>query len=495
MSKFKYGGRSDETVKSRQQQSGDFDSFLSDKAPKLKIPEGHMSLRIMPYSWDKKLWGDNWALTVYIHRGVGPDNSSYLCPASMAKHYPKWKHAEDDWCPICDAYAQEEDEKAKKKLRAQSQRLAFVINRKDEKAGPQIWRLGVKIETDLQMRSEDQKTGEMLLIDDPEQGYDISFRRVGTTMENTEYKAVDIDRSPSPLSEKESRQEAWLDFISESPIPDLLIFHDGKYLEKIFMGTAGSKKDKDEEEEEDDRPTRGKRAKAEEEDDDDDRSSRRRKPKEDEDDDDDDRSSGRRSRKAEADDDDADTRRRPKKPKDDDDDDDQPRKRKPKEDEDDDGDDRPKRRKPKEDEDDDDDRTTRRKPARDDDDDDDDRSTRKKKKADDDDDDDDRKPKRGRRNEEEEEDDDRPSRAGSAERRKPRSGGASSADRDRTDDDDDDRSSRRKKKPADDDDDEIPFDKGKRRAPAKDDDDDDDKEPPTARARKALEKMKGKARD
>ena len=479
MSKFKYGGRSEDTIKARQQQSGDFDSFLSDKAPKLKIPEGHMALRVLPYTWDKKLWGDNWALQVHIHRGVGPDNSSYLCPATMAKKYPKWKHADDDWCPICDAYAAEEDEKEKKKYRPQSQRLAYVINRKDEKAGPQIWRLGVKIETDLQMRSEDQKTGEMLLIDDPEEGYDISFRRVGTTMENTEYKAVDIDRSPSPIHEKESRQEAWLDFITENPIPDLLIFHDGKYLEKIFMGKGGSKKDKDDEEE-DDRPTRARRSKADDDDGDDDRG-RRRKPKEDEDDDDDDRSAGRRSRKAEAEDEEeGSTRRRPKKQADDDDDDD-----------------RSSRRKKAADDDDDDVRDRRRKKAADDDDDDDSSSRRRPKKAADDDDDDDRKPRRGRRDEQEEEDEERPtsSRARGAETKKPRSGGARSAGRDQTDDDDDDdRSSRRKKKPVDDDDDEIPFDKGKRRAPAKDDDD-DDKDPPTARARKALEKMKGKARD
>lgn len=277
MSKFKYEGRTAEDVKTRATMSGgDFDSYLSDKVRFLKVKEGETTIRIMPPTWDtKSKWGNNWGIEVFVHRDIGPDKGAYLCPEKML----------GEPCPICEARARiDDDDDLVKALKPGRQTLAYVIDRDNEKEGPLVWRVGIKGEKEIQSRSSDKKTGAVILIDDPEEGFDISFRRDGAGLKTT-YTGWDVARDATPLCEKESRQDAWLEFIEDNPLPDLLIIHEYDYLDAIYRGKRSSKSDKADSEARDERPSRSSRSSRDEGEKDDRRSSRggRDEPAEEED--------------------------------------------------------------------------------------------------------------------------------------------------------------------------------------------------------------------
>ena len=120
-----------------------------------------------------------------------------------------------------------------------------MIDRDEEKAGPQIYGMPAqKIEVELQLLSKDEKSGEILQIADPDDGFDISFTKKGSK-KTTDYKGVRIARDSSPLSDRPKRQEEWIDYIVENPLPDSLNFYENDYLEDIYGGKA-AKKDEDE---------------------------------------------------------------------------------------------------------------------------------------------------------------------------------------------------------------------------------------------------------
>ena len=76
MSKFKYKRGSDETVQKRAQGTGgDWDGYTNAEYPVFRPKEGESNLRIMPPTWDYDEWGDNWAIEVWLHRDIGPDNN------------------------------------------------------------------------------------------------------------------------------------------------------------------------------------------------------------------------------------------------------------------------------------------------------------------------------------------------------------------------------------------------------------------------------------
>lgn len=259
-SKFKYRERSAETVSARSKQSGgNYDSYMSSAVTFLKVKEGQNDIRILPPTWDiEGPWGDNWGIEVYIHRDIGPDKGAYLCLDQMRDKYgSKAVPAKLGACPLCAARHDlaDGDEEAQKALKPGKQILAYVINRDDEKAGPQIWRLGWQLERDIQIRSQDKKTGAVIALDDPDHGFDVSFTREGTGLK-TKYVGVDIARDESPLHDKPVRQDKWLDFVVDNALPEQLVFHDADYLEQVYMGKRGAKGGSAVDEEEDDRPKR-----------------------------------------------------------------------------------------------------------------------------------------------------------------------------------------------------------------------------------------------
>lgn len=235
---FSYRGRSSEDVTRRaKQSSGRYDSFLTEEVTWYKPHDGENQIRVMPWlngddpDFDAlaEKWGTHWGIDIIVHRNVGPDNGTYLCLDKM----------NGDPCPPCDAYRDGEDD-----LRGSDRVLCWLIDRKNEKAGPQLWAMPLGTSKDISAVSQVKGSGAVLLIDDPAEGYDIYFDREGEKKRTT-YKRVEVARDPSPLHENEKKENVWLDYISEHRLPDLLRFYDADYLDKVLSGQSSKREDSD----------------------------------------------------------------------------------------------------------------------------------------------------------------------------------------------------------------------------------------------------------
>ncbi len=233
MAKFKYRGseRSSEDVSRRAKQTGGgYDSYLLPDIPFFKPKEGENQVRILPPTWeDVAKWGTNWEIQVHMHRNVGPDEGTYLCLDKMLGQP----------CPVCDARRQAADEEERDALRPQWRALAWIIDRDDEKAGPQVWGLPLTLFREINLRSMDKKTGAVVLIDDPENGYDLFFTKEGTG-KKTKYISVEIDRDPTPIHDNEKRQDQWLEYLAENALPDVLNYFEPDHIEQVLFGRGGS---------------------------------------------------------------------------------------------------------------------------------------------------------------------------------------------------------------------------------------------------------------
>jgi len=252
-SKFVYRGseRTSEDI-SRKASEGtrDYDSIFKSGIPIFKAKEGENCIRILPSTWDEP----DWDYIIYFHRNVGPDEVTYLCLDKM-KGEP---------CPVCEAQRGAADKEEADALRVSKGAICWIIDRDDERTGPQIWQMPfAKVRNEIYARSTDKKTRAPILVDDPEEGFDIVFNRVGTTI-NTDYKAVEIVRDPSPIHEDQKLQDKWLDYITENPLPSVLHFYEAEHIEKVLFGKK-SARHKEEEPEEETGTVRGRRRLATEE--------------------------------------------------------------------------------------------------------------------------------------------------------------------------------------------------------------------------------------
>lgn len=236
---FKYREPDESDIKAAANSGGgSFDSFTKAEIPKYKVKNGDNNIRILPATWkDTEKFGNTWGASIFVHYGIGPDNSTYLCPAKMG----------EGGCPICEARADqpplaegEEDE-----LKPGQRILCYLIDRDDEKAGPLMWAMPWTVRRDIVNLQMDKKLG-LLKIDHPDEGYDLSFSRDGKGR-NVKYVGMRIERDTSPISSKPSRQEAWLDFIAENPLDEILIYHDAEYIDKVYRGKSRRKEDDSEE--------------------------------------------------------------------------------------------------------------------------------------------------------------------------------------------------------------------------------------------------------
>ena len=233
-SEYKYRDRDVKDVKERaEQQGGAFDKYTDSAIPVLKMGKSH-TLRILPPAedWDVDKWGNQWNIPIYVHYSIGPDKGTYLCLEKMDKGP----------CPLCEARASltlEEGEQDP--LRPSKRYLAYVIDRNDEREGPQLVSLPWTFEREIQSLSLDDQEG-LLKIDHPDEGYDISFSREGKGVQ-TKYVGTKIARAASPLHPKAKIQDEWLDYVNDHPLYKVLKFETYDYLDKVYRAKAAKKED------------------------------------------------------------------------------------------------------------------------------------------------------------------------------------------------------------------------------------------------------------
>lgn len=230
-SSYQYEGRSRDEMKKRSTQgANEYDKFLSDKIKMFKPNDGDNTIRILPPTWPKP---KHYGLDIYVHYGVGPDRQAYLCLHKM----------KGEACPICEERQQalnDGDEKYAKEIEAKRRVLVYLVDRDHEKEGLQAWAMPWTVDRDLCTVSVDKKSGEVLPIDHPEEGYDVMFEKKGQK-DRTEYIGMQIARRDSDLG-----NGAWLDAAMDLPLPDALIYYEYDHIAKVFGGGGAHKERRDE---------------------------------------------------------------------------------------------------------------------------------------------------------------------------------------------------------------------------------------------------------
>ena len=194
---YSYETRSPDQARKRSEQGGnDFDKILVDTVKMWKPNDGPNTIRLLPPTWKKP---EHYGYDIFVHYGVGPDRQSYLCLHKM-KGEP---------CPICEERTEAQrhgDEKYAKELEPKKRVLVYLVDRDHEKDGVQAWAMPWTVDRDTVKISTDRRSGEVLPIDHPEEGYDVLFEKKGAK-DRTEYLGNAIDRRDSPLGKQD-----WLDF-------------------------------------------------------------------------------------------------------------------------------------------------------------------------------------------------------------------------------------------------------------------------------------------
>lgn len=242
-SKFKFpkpNRTADDLKRRKEQRAGSFDSYVVDEVSLWRPADGQNRIRILPPTWED---ARHYGYDIYIHYGVGADNQSYLCPQRMKK----------EPCPICEERAKavaKGDDEAAKAYAPKKRVMVYLVDRKNEDDGVKVWAMPWTLDRDLAERQVDPDTNEVLLIDDPEEGYDVMFSREqkGGSAKFTGYVGIDIARRPSPLSDDEDQMREWLSFIVDNPIPSILRFYDYDHIKAVFFGGLETREDESEDE-------------------------------------------------------------------------------------------------------------------------------------------------------------------------------------------------------------------------------------------------------
>lgn len=238
---FKYKVRDADAYAARQNVGGMREGFIADGVKMFSPKEGDHSVRIMPPGWDG---AKHYGVDAYVHYDIGPDGGAYLCLDQMRSSLEKagvdMEIPEGD-CAICaarkQAVADGEDEELIRALGWTRRVLCYVIDRNNEGDGPLLWSMPQTLDKEISQQCINKKTGEVYPLDHPEEGYDVSFERVGTK-QKTKYTGVQLDRNSSPLSDDEDSAAEWLKFIGDTPIPVQLVFQDAEYIENLVSGGA-----------------------------------------------------------------------------------------------------------------------------------------------------------------------------------------------------------------------------------------------------------------
>jgi hypothetical protein len=241
---FKYRGTNSKFMTKHIASGGrDYDSMFKIDVTTFKPRDAENKIRVVPPTSDEM---DYWALPIHVHYGVGADNASYLCPR---KHGGKK-------CPICEDYERArkagKDEEAKE-LRPNQRFLTYLVDRKDEEKGIQVWSMPGKLDGELSKQTVDPETREILQIDNPTAGYDIYFTKEGQGLK-TQYTGCKLARKTSDLDD-----ESVLEFAQKHPLPEILQVYSYEHILKEYEGSSGRSDDDDDADEEDDERPRKKK--------------------------------------------------------------------------------------------------------------------------------------------------------------------------------------------------------------------------------------------
>jgi hypothetical protein len=227
MKKFVYKPRTAADIQQREKMSSnqEFDSVVASDIPVYKVKDGINKLRFLPPTWpDAKHFG----FDIFVHYALGTEGkSSYTC-AAKTKQEP---------CAICEqnAILAKEGGEVSNPVR----RVAtYVIDRDSESEDVQLYIMPPSLDKEICTLTLSTETGEVLLIDDPEEGYDVSFAREGSGLK-TKYTGIRIARRSTPLG---ANGDDWLEFIVSRPVPSVINVYDSNHVKEALYSLNGFSK-------------------------------------------------------------------------------------------------------------------------------------------------------------------------------------------------------------------------------------------------------------
>lgn len=219
---FKYQPRSAESLLARANQQGnDYESHIKGEFPTYKMKKGDNHVRILPPTWEP---ADHYGYEAYVHYNVGPDKASVVCNYKTFTTH----------CPICEArmkLEQKGDKDGAYQLRITKRVLTWALDMKDGGKSPVVWDMPWTLDRDIAKVCKDKRTGEIYMIDDPENGYDVFFDKEGEGL-TTKYTGIQLSRTPSAVNPR------FLDYIQENPIPQVLRLRTYEEVKALFTGDA-----------------------------------------------------------------------------------------------------------------------------------------------------------------------------------------------------------------------------------------------------------------
>jgi hypothetical protein len=217
---FVYRERGTDAIQKRaSQQGGDFKGFIKDEFEVYTAKKGENYIRILPPTWDNPA---HFGFDVWAHYSVGPDNATLLCLHKM----------QNKRCPICEAVQALEragDDDEAKQLSARRRVLVWMLDRKEDNKGPQLWAMPWTVDRDIAKVSQDRQSGEYYVVDHPDRGYDISFDKEGEKVQ-TKYTGVNLARRPTSVDPE------FLEYVNEVPVPETLLWRDYNEMMDIYAG-------------------------------------------------------------------------------------------------------------------------------------------------------------------------------------------------------------------------------------------------------------------
>lgn len=240
--KFAYNAPDQKQLKTASTRGGgSYDKAYREDFTLFKAADGKNRIRILPSADENQMY---WGHEVFVHNGVGADNSQYPCYAKN----------DNEPCAVCDAIAEakrEGDSESAfvKESGARKRVLLWVIDRSKEAEGPLLYPAPQSLTKGILLAAEDEDSGELINLDHPEQGNDVVFRKTGTGL-GTEYAGAKLMNRASALSKDDDLAEEWLEFVTENPLREAFNKFTYKHIAAALAG--GAKRKQDEEEPEDD---------------------------------------------------------------------------------------------------------------------------------------------------------------------------------------------------------------------------------------------------
>ena len=195
-------------------------------------------VRILPPTWPS---ARKFALELWQHFQVGPDNQRYLCPEQMFNVFNQigMELPVEPRCAPCDSLrdAQSDGDGAlADDLKPKRSWALFLIDRNTtDKDNIYFWAMPYTVNKDLaQAILSDQEAG-ILQVHDPYDGYDLDFSTEGKGIK-TNYGRVNIGRRPTPLHSDDAIMNKWLDFITAHPLPTMLQFYPYDEVARLLCG-------------------------------------------------------------------------------------------------------------------------------------------------------------------------------------------------------------------------------------------------------------------